>query len=191
MRSPLALDSVLSELVGMYKDDMVSCSLCSYPSDMGRARKSIALGIGGSLLSLACGQSGSGVSLRPGSMGDMDAGDSGGREAGEDSAAAGSTDGSAAQADGAFSSAPAGTLVLQIGGSDQGVTYDVMRVGGRATLGGQLVLQYTGGYVPPAGQKFVLVEADGGIAGTFATLTSPGVEVQVGQDANSLWVTVK
>jgi hypothetical protein len=81
--------------------------------------------------------------------------------------------------------------VLQIGGPDPAVTYDVMRVGGQATLGGQLVLQYTGGYVPPAGQKFVLIEADGGIAGTFATLTSEGVQVQAGQDANTFWVTVK
>jgi hypothetical protein len=94
-------------------------------------------------------------------------------------------------ADGAPPSGPAGTLVLQIGGTEQAVTYDAVRVGGRAILGGQLVLQYAGGYVPPAGQKFVLIEADGGIAGTFATITSQGVEIQAGQDANTFWVTVQ
>jgi hypothetical protein len=153
--------------------------------------KSIALILGPPLLSLACGQNGSGTSSR--GVGDIDAGDAGGSQSGADSAA-GSADADGSQtslADGAPSSGPAGTLVLHIGGPDQAVTYDVMRVGGRAILGGQLVLQYTGGYVPPVGQKFVLVEADGGIAGTFATLTSPGVEVQAGQDANNFWVTVK
>jgi hypothetical protein len=67
----------------------------------------------------------------------------------------------------------------------------VLRVGGRANLGGQLVLQFTAGYVPPAGQRFLLVEADGGIAGAFAGINSQGVPVQPGQDANTFWVTVQ
>jgi hypothetical protein len=98
---------------------------------------------------------------------------------------------STSSTDGAASSGPEGTLVFHIGGTEQAVSYDVMRVGGKATLGGKLILQYTGGYVPPAGQKFVLLEADGGITGTFSSITSQGVQVQSGQDAKSFWVTVK
>jgi hypothetical protein len=156
-----------------------------------RAVKSNALVLGLSLLSLACGHNDSVASSRD--VDHIDGGDAGRPQSGADSAA-GSADADGGQtslADGAPSSGPAGTLVLQIGGPDQAVTYDVMHVGGRAILGGQLVLQFTGGYVPPVGQKFVLVEADGGIAGTFATLTSQGVQVQAGQDANTFWVTVK
>jgi hypothetical protein len=93
--------------------------------------------------------------------------------------------------DGSLSPGLAGTLILQIAGTQPAVTYDVLRVGGRAQLGGQLVLQFTGGYVPPRGQRFLLVEADGGITGAFTTLTSPGVPVQAGQDANTFWVTVQ
>jgi hypothetical protein len=146
-----------------------------------------------SLVSLACGQSGSGALSRPGSVGDRDAGQSGATEAGEDSAVgfADAEAGSPSLADSAPSSGPPGTLALQIGGTDQAVTYDVMRVSGQATLGGTLSLQYTGGYVPPVGQRFVLIEADGGIVGSFATVTSPGVQVETGQDAENFWVTVK
>jgi hypothetical protein len=135
-------------------------------------------------VSLACGQSGSGALSRPGSVGDIDAGESDASAADVDAAPT-------SLADGAPSSGPTGTLVLQIGGADQAVTYDVMRVGGRAILAGDLVLQYTDAYVPPVGQRFVLIEADGGVSGSFATLTSPGVQVEAGQDAKTFWVTVK
>jgi hypothetical protein len=159
----------------------------------------------GLLLAVHCGKS---TPDTPVSSGDAGAGagpnstDSGATAAadgsrGEDSAVAtdASTGDGASNADDASTRdagsahLSAGTLVLRIGGAEQGVTYDVVRVADRAILGGQLVLEYTSGYAPPAGQRFVLIEAEGGVTGSFATVNSQGTKVQSGQDATTFWVT--
>jgi hypothetical protein len=84
---------------------------------------------------------------------------------------------------------PAGTLALDIAGGSQGVDYAVLKVAGKATLGGSLRLAFLNGFVPNPGDKFVVVTADGGISGTFASVITNGVAVTAGQDATSFFVT--
>ena len=60
-----------------------------------------------------------------------------------------------------------GELSMDIGGWVQGVDYDFLDVSGAATLAGSLLLQLEDGFLPAVADTFVIVEADGGLAGTF------------------------
>ena len=63
----------------------------------------------------------------------------------------------------------AGTLILSIASP---VVYNTMMIDGAAQLGGSLVVNVLGNYVPGAGQTFNLIEATGGITGQFASVTN-------------------
>jgi hypothetical protein len=86
---------------------------------------------------------------------------------------------------------PGGRLLLNIGGTSQGTTYDYLNVAGSATLGGELDVTFTTPFVPTSGQRFVLVTATGGIRGSFQKVTTTGATVTTGQDANTFFVTVQ
>jgi hypothetical protein len=86
--------------------------------------------------------------------------------------------------------AAAGTLVLSIGGTTQGTTYDSLVVTGQARLAGQLVIKFVNGFTPIAGQRFVLVTAGKGILGSFGLIDSGGVGIVPGQDANTFYITI-
>ena len=60
-----------------------------------------------------------------------------------------------------------GELSMGIGGWVQGVDYDFLDVSGAATLAGSLLLQLEDGFLPAVADTFVIVEADGGLGGTF------------------------
>jgi hypothetical protein len=64
-----------------------------------------------------------------------------------------------------------------------------LAVAGSATLGGALVLNITG--TPASGKKFVLIDAAGGLTGSFASVATNGVSVTPGHDATSFWVVVQ
>jgi hypothetical protein len=51
-----------------------------------------------------------------------------------------------------------------------------------------LTLNFTGSYAP--GQKFVLIDAAGGVSGSFHAIDSTGATVVAGQDSTSFFVTV-
>ena len=83
----------------------------------------------------------------------------------------------------------AGTLTLSVGGTTQGSNYDVLTVAGKATLGGTLVVSAAAGFTPTTGQQFTLVQAAGGVSGTFATITS-AIHLSVTYDATHCYATV-
>jgi autotransporter-associated beta strand protein len=90
---------------------------------------------------------------------------------------------------GGFTQGAGGALTLAIGGTTAGVNHDHLTVTGTAVLGGKLTLNFTGSYA--AGQKFVLVNATGGITGAFSSIVSNGASVVSGQDGTSFFVTVQ
>ncbi len=69
--------------------------------------------------------------------------------------------------DGDFEQAAAAILAIEIGGLSQGSLFDLLDVSGGATLAGDVEVSLFGGYVPPGGESFVFLEADGGISGQF------------------------
>jgi len=82
-----------------------------------------------------------------------------------------------------------GTLTLPIDGTSKGVNYGHLTVAGKATLGGTLALNFSS--TPLSGQKFVLIDAAGGISGAFSQVTTNGVAVTTGQDGTTFYVVVQ
>lgn len=77
---------------------------------------------------------------------------------------------------GNYTQGSGGTLLMEIGGLTQGVTsngYDWLNVSGTATLGGTLQISHFGGFAPVVGNTFNLVNAAGGVSGTFGTVSQP------------------
>ncbi len=91
---------------------------------------------------------------------------------------------------GDYEQGSAGTLALGVGGTVQGTSYDFLAVTGKATLSGALVVSGIGAFAPSTGQQFVLVQATGGITGTFAAVTSAGIKLAVTYDATRCYATV-
>jgi len=52
-----------------------------------------------------------------------------------------------------------------------------------------LVLNFTG--TPRSGEKFLLVNASGGLSGSFSSVVSNGATVRATQDGTSYYVTVQ
>src|SRR5690606_10865851 len=62
----------------------------------------------------------------------------------------------------------AGRLQIEIGGTEPGVTHDVLHVTGRAVLDGTLEIMVAAGYDPPIGTTHTILTAGGAVEGTFA-----------------------
>ena len=90
---------------------------------------------------------------------------------------------------GSFQQGANGQLTLAIAGSTPGVDHDHLTVAGAAVLGGTLSLSFSGGV--SKGQRFVLINAAGGVSGAFNSIVSSGATVVGGQDGNSFFVTVQ
>src|SRR6185295_1010559 len=74
---------------------------------------------------------------------------------------------------GNYTQGPSGALNMEIGGLVAGTDYDQLRVSGTASLGGTLNTSLIGSFVPAAASTFTLVQAAGGVSGTFATVNQP------------------
>ncbi len=61
------------------------------------------------------------------------------------------------QVNGNYVQTSAGTLDIQVGGSDPGVDYDQLTVSGTATLSGALNVSLIDGYVPPSGSSYQIM----------------------------------
>ncbi len=71
----------------------------------------------------------------------------------------------------------AGTLEIELGGPDPASGFDVLQVGGSASLGGTLRLDLTNGFVPAIGHAFEVVVA-GLLVGEFDTIAGiPGPDL--------------
>lgn len=91
---------------------------------------------------------------------------------------------------GDFQQSATGTLTLPVDGISKGVNHGHITVAGRATVGGTLNLHFTGTYTP--GQQLVLIDAAGGVSGSFGSIvTTGGVAVVPGTTATTFFVTVQ
>lgn len=84
---------------------------------------------------------------------------------------------------------PSATLEIELAGTVQGTQYDVVHVGGRATLGGTLRVVLLDGFVPGPGQSFQVMTF-GSRVGDFANYqglnVAPGVTLRPVFSANAL-----
>jgi len=87
---------------------------------------------------------------------------------------------------GDYVQSPGATLTLPVDVTTGAARLDVS---GTATLGGKLVLDFTG--APQSGQKFLLVSARGGLSGSFSSVVSHGANVRAIQDGTNYYVTVQ
>jgi autotransporter-associated beta strand protein len=87
---------------------------------------------------------------------------------------------------GDFTQAATGRLGLTF----TGMSTDSVKVAGRATLGGSLSVTAAGGFAPAVGQKFNVVQASGGLSGTFVSLQGNGIKLVASYDATTAFVTV-
>jgi T5SS/PEP-CTERM-associated repeat protein len=74
---------------------------------------------------------------------------------------------------GGFVNLPDGRLSMEIGGRAAGIDHDQLGVTGSANLDGQLTVLLTGGFVPIPGDAFKLIEANGGVLGSFDSTSLP------------------
>jgi len=89
---------------------------------------------------------------------------------------------------GNYTQGPDGTLVFEIDGDVQGVSYDWLSVSGIASLAGTAVLDF--GYVPQPGAQFAVLTA-GSRVGEFTNVVGPsGWIIQPAYDGDSLTFTV-
>ena len=65
-----------------------------------------------------------------------------------------------------------GELSIGIGGLVQGLEYDFLDISGTASLAGSLRLELEDGFLPSVTDSFVILEADGGLSGTFDSVVS-------------------
>jgi len=97
-----------------------------------------------------------------------------------------STGGVAVAVTGSYVQSPSAALTLPVDATTGAARLDVS---GTAALGGRLVLNFTG--TPRSGEKFLLVNASGGLSGSFSSVVSNGATVRATQDGTSYYVTVQ
>ncbi|MEC7697059.1 MAG: hypothetical protein VYA11_08180 [Planctomycetota bacterium] len=67
-----------------------------------------------------------------------------------------------------------GTIHITAGGPAQGTEYDFLDISGSASLSGVLQLELRDGFVPEIDDTFTILEADGGVTGTFDEVVGLG-----------------
>ena len=68
-----------------------------------------------------------------------------------------------------------GTLDIELAGYLQGFEYDLLSITGTATLDGTLSVSLLDSFLPGFGSSFSILEAAGGVSGTFGTLDLPSL----------------
>lgn len=68
-----------------------------------------------------------------------------------------------------------GRLQIELGGTAIGTQYDTLVVTGEAEITDRLEVQLINGFVPTAGRVFQIINAAGGVDGTFSTTTLPAL----------------
>jgi hypothetical protein len=66
----------------------------------------------------------------------------------------------------------AATLLVEIGGTRPGSSFDQFAVGGTASLGGQLAVNFVNGFIPQPGQTFEVLTCSS-LTGTFDNIITP------------------
>ena len=75
---------------------------------------------------------------------------------------------------GNYTQGECGTLEIELGGHEQGVTYDHLDVTGSASLDGILSIRHVDGFTPLPGDQFTILSAPSGINGSFSIIDGPG-----------------
>jgi fibronectin-binding autotransporter adhesin len=75
---------------------------------------------------------------------------------------------------GNYSQGPVSTLAIELGGTTQGVDYDLLHVTGNAYLDGILKVDLYGGYTPTVGTYYDILVANGIGGPGFSTINGPG-----------------
>ena len=90
---------------------------------------------------------------------------------------------------GDFVQTPAGVLAIELGGTNQGVTYDLLQITGNAVLDGVLNVTNVGTFVPAAGDSFSFMTYNSH-TGNFATFHFPvGTQLQASPGATAYAVS--
>ena len=72
---------------------------------------------------------------------------------------------------GSYVQAGGGSLLIEVGGLNQGISYDHLLVGGSATLDGNLVVSLWNGFVPDSTDLFVILSANS-LSGVFSNAST-------------------
>jgi len=67
-----------------------------------------------------------------------------------------------------------GELSIELSGMTQGTESDFLDISGSATIDGVLRTSLLGGFMPDESDTFIILEADGGVFGTFSSVFDPG-----------------
>jgi hypothetical protein len=89
---------------------------------------------------------------------------------------------------GNYSQAPGGSLVIELDGADQGLSYDWLSIGGTASLAGDLYLDV--GYTPADGTSFTILTALLGVTGAFDHIYANGWNVTTTYGSDNVMVTL-
>jgi len=89
---------------------------------------------------------------------------------------------------GNYSQAPGGSLVIELDGADQGLSYDWLSIGGTASLAGDLYLDV--GYTPADGTSFTILTALLGVSGAFDHIYANGWNVTTTYGSDNVMVTL-
>jgi glucose/arabinose dehydrogenase len=79
------------------------------------------------------------------------------------------------EVDNSFNMAEGAILAIEIGGTAPGTQFDLLDVGGVASLAGELKVSLIGGYQPEIGDEFKFLTAAGGVNGIFTAQTLPSL----------------
>ncbi len=88
---------------------------------------------------------------------------------------------------GSLALAASANLLIEIGGTIQGTSYDFVNVLGNATLGGNLMVSLTSGFTPSPGNSFMILSAGGALGGSFDNIPS-GTRLHIPDGSGSFMV---
>ncbi|MGA2230382.1 MAG: PEP-CTERM sorting domain-containing protein [Tepidisphaeraceae bacterium] len=91
--------------------------------------------------------------------------------------------------EGLYTQGPAATLDIQISGYLTGFQYDLLSVGGSASLNGTLDVSFLDGFTPAIGSTFTVLTVSNGMTGEFANVESP-YPLAVNYNLGNVTVTV-
>lgn len=80
-------------------------------------------------------------------------------------------------------------LVIEIGGTTAGTTYDVANSAGNVVLGGKLIVSLTNGFLPGSGNNFSIINSSGTLSGGFSNVAS-GARLHNPNGSGSFLVTL-
>jgi hypothetical protein len=89
---------------------------------------------------------------------------------------------------GSITLAPTGTLLMEVGGTTAGGSYDQIRATGTVSLGGTLAVSLINDFNPMAGNSFDILDW-GSLAGTFGSIQLPTLAGGLQWNASQLYTT--